>query len=280
MEYPILYPKSNSSDTQSIWTTPYHPPRKVAAKPLLIHAPAPLPTASSSPYVNRVALMSSHQLSPMTYYMIDAPRPNDHLCVDGRPHCWTCIYLIPSLQQHGYCTIVHKVSSISGGCISDTCRYETDQGVFFVKIQQGDNALSMFQAEYLSLSLINHAIKGFAPQPMLYGTLDNGRGAYLVMEYRKLAHRLVELHRISAITSFDSSDPLIAQINELNLDEFHITSNKSNVYTRHYGFPCTTFCGTTPQTNKAWPGSWSTFWRDQRLQPLLTMLKHDKQLTD
>jgi fructosamine-3-kinase len=55
------------------------------------------------------------------------------------------------------------------------------------QVQLGENALPMFQAEYLSLALINHVIKGFAPQPMLYGVLDNDRGAYLVMEYVEMS---------------------------------------------------------------------------------------------
>jgi fructosamine-3-kinase len=89
----------------------------------------------------------------------------------------------------------------------------------------------------------------------------------------------VELHQISAITSFDTNDPRITNINKLNLADFYTSDNK-DIHVDKYGFPCTTFCGTTPQINKSWSGSWSTFWQEQRLQPLLTMLKYDKELNE
>ncbi|RKP23325.1 Fructosamine/Ketosamine-3-kinase [Syncephalis pseudoplumigaleata] len=112
----------------------------------------------------------------------------------------------------------------------------------------------MFQAEYLSLALINQVVEGFAPHPMFYGVLDDD-SAYLVTEFVPIsgqqdaaAHASIPMH-----------------------------ANKG--HSRGcYGFPCTTYCGATPQANTPCPDGWSVFWRDKRLRPLLATLEHDQEL--
>ncbi|RKP23289.1 Fructosamine kinase-domain-containing protein [Syncephalis pseudoplumigaleata] len=158
----------------------------------------------------------------------------------------------------------------------------------------------MFQAEYLSLALINQIVAGFAPHPMFYGVLDDDDddSAYLVTEFVPISgqqdaaahastpmHACVDqlaltrdgsLHKTSAMPSYAADDPWLAQIDGLALADF-ATSNKG--HSRGcYGFPCTTYCGATPQANTPCPDGWSVFWRDKRLRPLLATLEHDQEL--
>ncbi|KAI9593571.1 Fructosamine/Ketosamine-3-kinase [Syncephalis fuscata] len=195
--------------------------------------------------------------------------------------------IVKALLQNKHCATVYKASVVSGGDTSATSCYQTDQGPFFVKVHYGDKALQMFQAEYLSLSLINKVVEGFAPQPILYGELDSSdKGAFLVTEYvqmsgkkdaaaqRNLAQHLAQLHKCDKISSVNRDDPLIAKAIGSSWND----DCQSNDKPCYYGFLCTTYCGATPQSNDPCIDNWTSFWQNQRLLPLFKTLSHDQEL--
>ncbi|RKP07161.1 Fructosamine/Ketosamine-3-kinase, partial [Thamnocephalis sphaerospora] len=142
-------------------------------------------------------------------------------------------------------------------------------------------AIDWFQAEHLSLAMINQRAPGFAPQPLAYGLLGSAGqdGAFLIAEFvrmrgartaetqRELARRLAQLYQ--PLTEDTVVEPWTAASDAPPLD----------VAPRgRFGFACTTFCGSTAQPNTWFSGDWPTFWRQQRLQPMLDQLQHDKQI--
>lgn len=114
----------------------------------------------------------------------------------------------------------------------------------------------MFQGEFASLNAIADAVPGFCPRALGWGSLDDGKGYFLVTEFLDLTGR----SRSSATKSKTS----FAQ----RLGKLHSTPAPSSSSAKKYGFPVPTYCGNTRQPNN-FHDSWAEFYANERLLMIL-----------
>ena len=95
---------------------------------------------------------------------------------------------------------------------------------------------------------MHHAIPSFSPRPIYHGT------DYIVTEYVSMSNR---------------SKSLPEHLQQLgrSLSKLH-----SSLKQEQFGFDVISFCGTTALDN-TWNNSWSSFWKNQRMKPLLAQVK-------
>ncbi|KAI7888985.1 Fructosamine/Ketosamine-3-kinase [Mucor mucedo] len=157
-------------------------------------------------------------------------------------------YIISELKRRQLCTSIQSIQSLSGGCISTAQRYSTDTGDFFVKTNSDAKAEQWFLAESLALERMHEAVPGFVPRPLFFYS-QRDHPAFIVTEFMRLStaeKRLPDMQR------------------QLGTSLAHLHSHQAP----QYGFPVTSFCGTT-QLNNTPNSNWCDFFRHQRLQPLL-----------
>lgn len=99
-----------------------------------------------------------------------------------------------------------------------------------------------------SLEAIAEAVLGFAPKPLLVGSLPNG-GAFLVTTFLQLS---------------GSHDSRMQVLFARRLAQLHSTCSPNG----KFGFSVVTMCGTTEQDN-TWENDWETFFRERRLKPMI-----------
>jgi len=114
----------------------------------------------------------------------------------------------------------------------------------FAKFNSGQGA-EVLKTEFDSLKIINKLAPELYPQPLLFHRVKDE--AVLIMSF----HNLVSL---SASSSADAGQALAKQ-HKLSHDEF--------------GWSNDNYIGLTPQSNQ-WMPSWSNFFREQRLLPMLS----------
>lgn len=146
---------------------------------------------------------------------------------------------------------IKSIDSVSGGCINEAFHYVTTHGDFFVKINRSNESYEMFSAESAGLKEINLAVKGFAPEPIALGYLNENKkgGAFLIMNYIPL-------------TSSGSREAQISLAKNL------IQMHKSIPLNLKYGFQMPTMCGSTRQDNY-WEEDWVNFLKKRRLVPII-----------
>ena len=106
--------------------------------------------------------------------------------------------------------------------------------------------------EHVSLNSINAVVPSLCPASLAHGKLSNGKGWFIVTEFldrnavdgsswgpHSLARKLATLHSTTAPAPEGYDRPM-------------------------FGFPVTTICGSTPQSN-TYHTSWSTFFAENRL---------------
>ncbi|KAI8328865.1 Fructosamine/Ketosamine-3-kinase [Choanephora cucurbitarum] len=146
-------------------------------------------------------------------------------------------FIAPELKRLELCTQIHKVTSLGGGSISQAACYSTDKGDYFVKTNSDKKASQWFKAESLALDRI-HAIVPEHP-------------AFIVTEYVAMVrHRSPEAQ---------------VQLGQA-LAQLHAKPHSQ------FGFDVTSWCGTT-QLDNTWSSDWCSFYKTQRLLPLLNQVK-------
>lgn len=145
---------------------------------------------------------------------------------------------------------IESVAPVSGGCIANACRLETDGSPLFLKY--GDEEVARtFSGEAAGLRALDEADSSLTV-PTVIDTAPTGddRPGYLVMEWvhsgregrdfwKTFGEGLVELHRTTADA---------------------------------YGFDQDNFIGELPQKNE-WMEKWPAFFRAQRLEPQVAMAR-------
>lgn len=140
-----------------------------------------------------------------------------------------------------------SAASISGGDISQAFLLSTDQGRFFVKINDSRQALDMFRKEGEALkAMVSAGVK--APHVCLSGAFEGS--AFLVMEY------------IAPGPKTRSSMEELGQ----SLARLHQHQGKQ------FGWNEDNYIGSLVQTNQ-WHDTWATFYITERLWPQLSMAK-------
>ncbi|CAG8534543.1 1456_t:CDS:2 [Ambispora gerdemannii] len=156
--------------------------------------------------------------------------------------------IVEALQASNVCEKVFGWSSISGGCLNNAYKVDTDKGDVFVKTNSDPNSLTMFEGESEALKVISEAVPKFAPKPLCKGLLPNG-GAFLATVFVSLNSASTRNQQI-----------LFAK----KLAQLHSATS----HNRMFGFPVVTMCGTTSQDN-SWEADWETFYKERRLRPMI-----------
>ncbi len=141
--------------------------------------------------------------------------------------------------------MVKSIHSISGGCINNTYRLETDQGYLFVKWNQGEDN-RMFETEAMGLKLLKSHYAYQIPEVFGWGQLEGKN--YLMMEYVEGTGRDSNYWR-----NFGNALALLHQV----------TSH-------HFGLDYSNFIGKLPQYNN-WMDQWVDFFIEKRLEVQLEM---------
>lgn len=161
----------------------------------------------------------------------------------------------PILQQ--CCLIldadIRSVRQVAGGDINQARLLDTSRGRFFLKMNQGTQAATMFEAEAKGLDLLRKTKTLRIPQTVAAG--DTPEGAFLLMEYVETGRR--------AEGFWEVFGPGLALLHRHTSAQF--------------GLDHPNFIGSLPQSNLPHP-TWPAFYAAERLQPQLDLALQSKQL--
>lgn len=141
---------------------------------------------------------------------------------------------------------IHSSSGVGGGSINLCYRLETNEGLFFVKINDARRYPQMFEKEAMGLEVLAGA--GEIPVPEVIGFGENEKDAFLLLKFIRsearradfwedFGHRLAGLHKHSQPTFGLSHDNYIGSLYQ---------SNREHI-------------------------SWEEFFTEERLQPLIRL---------
>ncbi|CAL1517282.1 fructosamine kinase family protein [Chitinophaga sp. MM2321] len=149
---------------------------------------------------------------------------------------------------------INEAKSVHGGDINQTFRIATNEGYYFLKLNDGIRYPDMFSQEYAGLELLRSAQALMIPRPLAYGTVQGK--AYLAMEY---------VVKGNAVNNFweDFAASLARQ---------HRNSQP------HFGSPASNYIGSLKQFNTPY-SNWPVFYAFNRLLPLARMA-YDQQLIE
>jgi len=149
---------------------------------------------------------------------------------------------------------INEAKSVHGGDINESFRIATNEGYFFVKMNDAKRFPEMFAQEYAGLMELRSAGALQAPKPLAYGSA--GGRAYLVQEF---------LMKGQAVADF--------------WDDFAVSLACQHRVTKpHFGNPGTNYLGTLKQYNTPY-SNWAVFYAFNRLLPLIRMA-YDQQIVD
>ena len=135
---------------------------------------------------------------------------------------------------------IQSVEQIGGGDISDARLIHTNQGSYFLKINNGDEALDLFRTELKGLNLLRTVCR----TPTVLGLQTFDQGAFLLMEY--IAPGQKDNH------FWNRFGKQLATIHRTHAPRFGLDHNN--------------FIGNLPQSNN-YEKDWPTFYVNQRLIP-------------
>ncbi|KAI8937485.1 hypothetical protein NX059_005203 [Plenodomus lindquistii] len=155
-------------------------------------------------------------------------------------------------------------SAGGGGCSSATTSKivsRLDDGTekaFFMKTGGGMEAEVMFEGEHASLRALHHVVPSICPQSFGHGRFESQpKTSFLVTDFLHLTSR-------SAAKS-KTAQSLAAKLAKLHTTPAPIPEGHDKPM---FGFPVTTCCGDTPQTN-SYMDSWADFYAKNRLMFIL-----------
>ena len=145
---------------------------------------------------------------------------------------------------------ITQCTSVSGGCIANASRLETDEGPLFLKWGDRDVART-FPGEAAGLDAMAAADASLVIPPVEgYDTTADNRPGYLVMKWINTGHK--------GRRFWSSFGQGLAEMHRHTGDE--------------YGFSVDNFIGQLPQSN-TWMTAWPAFFREQRLAPQVDMAR-------
>lgn len=157
-------------------------------------------------------------------------------------------------SQLGVKIHINHAESVQGGDINETYRLSTNEGPFFLKLNDARRYPDMFAKEYSGLETLRKAAVITIPQPICYGA-KNGR-AFLLTTF---------MAKGGAVPDFwESFAAALAQL--------HRQSQP------HFGFYESNYIGSIKQYNTPF-SSWPVFYAFNRLMPLARQA-YDKHLID
>ena len=160
-----------------------------------------------------------------------------------------------------------KIASHGGSGFASTFRLTaTGPGAetsIFVKTAPGSGAAVMFEGEHASLNAIHAAVPSLCPRALAWGKLDGKDAYFLATEFLDLGGGLAS--RRSADVRQGSGMSLAQKLAKLHTTPAPVPEGYVGP---QFGFPVTTCCGDTPQSN-AWNASWADFFAKSRLLAIL-----------
>ena len=130
--------------------------------------------------------------------------------------------------------------SVSGGCINQGYKINSDHTEYFVKLNDVSQ-VEMFAAEALGLKQMHATGTITVPQPICWGTAENS--SYIVLQW-------LDLGRGNNSSWTEMGRQLAAMHREGKKDRF--------------GWSCNNTIGSTPQLN-TWMDNWADFFAEQRI---------------
>ncbi|MCW3464258.1 fructosamine kinase family protein [Chitinophaga nivalis] len=149
---------------------------------------------------------------------------------------------------------INEAKSVHGGDINETFRIATNEGYYFVKLNDAKRYPEMFTQEYAGLNMLRSVKALTLPQPLALG--QAGSYSFLVMQF---------MTKGATIPDF--------------WEDFGISlSRQHRVTQKNFGYPGPNYLGTLKQYNTPY-NSWPVFYAFNRLLPLIRMA-YDQQLAD
>ncbi len=149
-------------------------------------------------------------------------------------------------EQLGQSIAIETVHSVAGGDIHQAFQLHTDQGNFFLKLNQA-SLLPLFHTEAHSLTAIEQSSSIRCPKVINFGTFNNQ--AWLLLEFLSLSSKGNDFQRGR----------------DLALMHHQIHNNS-----QPFGWFEDNYIGHTPQKNR-WHSNWINFYAEQRLRPQLEL---------
>jgi fructosamine-3-kinase len=150
-----------------------------------------------------------------------------------------------SEKQNSQVTILSE-QYVGGGSINDARLIETTAGKFFVKINSASRYPGMFEKEAKGLALLDETKAIAVPRVIGYG--ENGNDAYLIQHFIDTAPKEAGF--------WENFGRKLATLHQNNSKQF--------------GLDYDNYIGSLKQSNKQ-HGSWSAFFREERLEPQIAM---------
>ena len=163
------------------------------------------------------------------------------------------------------------VASHGGSGFSATAKITTtledgSEKYFFMKTGVGEDAKVMFEGEHASLNAIHHTVPSLCPASIASGALEESHASwFLITDF-------LDLSTASSGSAADKGSGLsLAE----KLAQLHMTpaSTPEGFSKPVFGFPVTTCCGDTAQTND-FMESWAAFYAENRLRAILKKSEH------
>jgi protein-ribulosamine 3-kinase len=127
--------------------------------------------------------------------------------------------------------------------------------------------------EYVSLTLLHNTVPTLVPRPLAWGKFSTSDTYYLVTEWIDVQTRNSGAGPGTGLT-------LAQKVAKLHTTPAPVPEGQTRPV---FGFPITTYCGSTPQNN-TYCGSWAKFYSEYRLRALCRIIEEnhgtDKELTD
>ncbi|RAJ88123.1 fructosamine-3-kinase [Chitinophaga dinghuensis] len=145
---------------------------------------------------------------------------------------------------------INEAKNVGGGEINETFRINTNEGYFFLKLNDATRYPEMFRQEFAGLEALRKARALAVPRPLATGTA--GGKTFLLMEF---------IQKGNAIGDF--------------WEDFAAGLARQHMQTQDtFGFPTPNYIGTIKQYNTPY-SNWSVFYAFNRLMPL-TKLGYDE----
>ncbi|NIG57632.1 fructosamine kinase family protein [Chitinophaga sp. Cy-1792] len=149
---------------------------------------------------------------------------------------------------------INDAKSVSGGDINETFRIATNEGYFFLKLNNTAQYPDLFQQEFSGLQELRAAYALSVPKPLATGTVADK--SYLLMEF---------IQKGVAVSDF--------------WENFAAGLARQHLITQpHFGYPVPNYIGTLKQYNTPY-SNWPVFYAFNRLMPL-TRLAYDKKIIE
>ncbi len=158
------------------------------------------------------------------------------------------------LEKHLQSPILH-IQTVGGGDINEARRLDTEQGYFFVKLNDSPIALDMFEKEAKGLQLL--AKPNFFKVPKVIATGKVNNKAYLLMEHIDKGLRNKDF--------WQNFGTALANLHRQTQTDFGLDHDN--------------YIGILPQYNQP-QKTWTTFYSNQRLQPQLKLALQQGSMND